>query len=346
MIAIGQSTIFQSANLPDRFLYRSGRAYSIAHCLRAGVRQAECFGLGSGALHLPAIDHDPLDQPHGGGAIGARAVDERGRGLLRPDHLHELVGGFRIGLGAVERHVVVPKPGRLGRGAVLLHVGAGLLRLAQVDYGHESHFPDFRHGVGGNRAGARHGCFDPGKILDALAGFLGHLLGEGHLASGVSRTNQHQQGGESGCVVFHRHRLYELSHGGMIPADGRRQCRRLLKEREVGELEGRRHCAAHEACRRRATGRLASDSPARSEPAVGDPREGPARCARDPIPQASTAAARAARLHRNARVPPSAPMPAAHLAPREQEIDRTSRPPSDALRRNGRPQGAAAASRS
>ena len=57
------------------------------------------------------------------------------------------VGRFRIGLRAVERHVVVPQPGRFGGRAMLLDVGARLLRLAQVDHRDEPHLLDLGHRV-------------------------------------------------------------------------------------------------------------------------------------------------------------------------------------------------------
>jgi len=63
------------------------------------------------------IDREPLDHPHRGGAIAARAVNERRFAALRGNGIEKLRGDRRVGTLAVERDVVEGIPAALAAAA-------------------------------------------------------------------------------------------------------------------------------------------------------------------------------------------------------------------------------------
>ena len=73
------------------------------------------------------IDDQTLDEPHGGRAATASAVNERGFGAFRGDSIEKFVGCGGIGSAGAEGNVIIAKAGRFR--SSLLAMFAEIFRL-------------------------------------------------------------------------------------------------------------------------------------------------------------------------------------------------------------------------
>ena len=142
------------------------------------------------------IHRHALDEPHGGRAPSACAVDERRLGALRGDGVEELVRRSGIRVHDAERDAVVAQAFSLCGRAFAFDVRALLGRFPQIDDGDEAHLFDLRHHLGLDRPGTCHDGREAMEIGDAVNIILGDLLGprRHHCNPGRRKqTRRHQE---------------------------------------------------------------------------------------------------------------------------------------------------------
>src|SRR5688572_14171523 len=176
--------------------------------LLAGLaKRGRLFG---GAVRVPLVDDEPLDQPHRRGAIPAAAMNEGGLRAWRRNRGDEPVGGFRIRRASVERHVIVPESGRVHGGFLFFNLRVRLCGFTEVDDGGEPHLLDLRNGfsgVDGPRAG--HRGFETREIPDACDRVFRDALGCSVVLR--PRTQAASQGECENRADAHKNSLYAVS---------------------------------------------------------------------------------------------------------------------------------------
>jgi len=65
----------------------------MANCLSLGLVMPRSVASLAGAIHVPVIDHQALDEPHGGRSAAARTVNKRRVAAFRRDGIQKLIRG-------------------------------------------------------------------------------------------------------------------------------------------------------------------------------------------------------------------------------------------------------------
>jgi hypothetical protein len=101
--------------------------------LQPGAVHPKVRGFLHGAVGVPMIHGHALNEPHGGRASAARAMDEGWLGAFRGYDVEKLVRGGGIGRTGIEGDALVSQARGLCGRTLIQYVRAGLGRLPQID---------------------------------------------------------------------------------------------------------------------------------------------------------------------------------------------------------------------